>query len=94
MYLPRARAILAQCFEHGHWRLGLSGTRLKTEREREEGERREQGGGSSEAEYILCVFKTEKWTICMMFNAGGSGQGSECVSFTSHLTHLQSSPHK
>lgn len=35
IYLPRARAILAQCFEHGHWRFGLSGTHEETERERE-----------------------------------------------------------
>lgn len=32
----------------------------------------------------MCVFQNGKWTA--MFNAGGSGQGSECVSFTSHPT--------
>lgn len=43
---------------------------------------------------IFVVFKNGKWTVYVMFNAGGSGQGSECVSFTSHLTHLQSFSHK
>lgn len=42
IYLPRARAILAQCFEHGHWRFGLSGTRQEREREKDKGRR--EGG--------------------------------------------------
>lgn len=87
MYLPRARAILAQCFEHGHWRLGLSGTRPKTERERG---RKGRGGNKEEGavrQNIFCVCsKRKKWTICMMFNAGGSGQGSECFLYESPHT--------
>lgn len=52
------------------------------------------GGGCTEEGavreniFIYFIFKTEEWTICMMFNAGGSEQGAEWISFTSHLTHL------
>lgn len=94
MYLPRARAILAQCFEHSHWRLGLSGTRREREGGREgvrEVQREKREGGAVRERWRIifwCVFKNEKWMVCVMFNSGGSGQGSECVSFTSHLTHL------
>lgn len=73
-------------FEHGHWRLSP-----KTERKREIARRGKRGKeqGSGEEEYIL--LQTEERTIRVMFNAGGSGQGSEGFSFMSHLTHLQSS---
>lgn len=94
MYLPRApppqHAILAQCFEHGHWRSGLSGTRQerargrKGEKDREEEERRRR---EDEKDNIsMCVLKNENGTVCKMFNAGGSGRGGVQSAFPLRVT--------
>lgn len=62
----------------GDWAYqGLAQRQRERKGEREGG----QGGeGTRRRENIFCACsKCKKWAICMMFNAGGSGQGSECV---------------
>lgn len=62
MYLPRAHAILAQCFEHGHWRLGESLIGPKTEGERG---RQERGGNKEEG-----AVRENTFCLCSKLNSG------------------------